>query len=394
MKVYEALPPLSPRAGFLRTVSGWRDAALVEFGPEGTMHYAQSAIHGETDNLFTTGMEEKQIIFGDTANLEAAIREVDARRAPEVLFVTSSPVSEIIGTDLLGVCRSLQPELHGRILCWDRVPMEGTEAEGQRKACALAAGYLREQAARFPGKKSGEKKQVLILGLNASDWNGTADLNELRRMLARYLGLTCLNENDGRFRLSELVKADWILVVDPAAAVLAETARELWGTPWYGAVPYGIAGSEELLRNAEESLGLVRNRQWETDRREVDRLISQFRMSVRTGAQGLLLDVRAHRQGALERFLSREAGLFVKLPENDGQSFSGSGVVAKPDTVRPGDIFLGCGTACALYPGAKALCMDYPTSGQLRLTPYVPYMGLHGAANLLNALYPLCEQSL
>ena len=87
MKVYEALPPLSPRAGFLRTVSGWRDAALVEFGPEGTMHYAQSAIHGETDNLFTTGMEEKQIIFGDTANLEAAIREVDGRqnrnRAPK-----------------------------------------------------------------------------------------------------------------------------------------------------------------------------------------------------------------------------------------------------------------------------------------------------------------------
>ena len=71
MKVYEALPPLSPRAGFLRTVSGWRDAALVEFGPEGTMHYAQSAIHGETDFDFARDFKREVKNFVDSVEGKA-----------------------------------------------------------------------------------------------------------------------------------------------------------------------------------------------------------------------------------------------------------------------------------------------------------------------------------
>lgn len=392
MKIYEALPPASPRAGFLRTVSDWTDAALVEFGPEGTMHYAQSAIHRETNNLFTTGMEEKQIIFGDTAKLEAAVREVDARCKPEVLFVTSSPVSEIIGTDLSGVCRRMQPKIRARIFCWDRVPLSGTEADGQKKAYTLAARYLRSQADRLPGKEVQTGKRFLVLGLGAPDWNGTADLDEIRRMLGQYLGLTCLNGRDGSYRLADIPAADWILAAEPAALPLAEAARALWGTPWYAGVPYGISGSEELLRHAEESLGLTRNGQWERERREIDRLTVQFRMQVRTGGQALFLDIRQSRQAQLLRFLSREAGLSVKTPENGTESFSGSGVVARLQEVLPGDIFLGCGTACALYAENKRLCMEYPASGQLRLSPYIPYMGLRGAANLLDELYPLCEQ--
>ena len=393
MKIYEALPPASPRAGFLRTVSDWTDAALVEFGPEGTMHYAQSAIHRETENLFTTGMEEKQIIFGDTAKLEAAVREVDARCAPEVLFVTSSPVSEIIGTNLSGVCRRLQPEIHASILCWDRVPMEGTEADGQKKAYTLAAAYLRAQADRFPGKQAQTGKRFLVLGLGAPDWNGTADLDEIRRMLGQYLGLSCLNGRDGSYRLSDVPAADWILAAEPAALPLAEAARALWGTPWYAGIPYGIAGSEEMLRSAEGSLGLARTEAWAQERREVERLTAQFRMRVRADGHKFLADVRGSRQAPLLHFLSREAGLPAKAPENGAESFSGSGVVTRLQEVLPGDIFLGCGTACALYPEGKSLCMEYPASGQLRLSPYIPYMGLRGAANLLNDLYPLCEQN-
>ena len=73
MKIFETLPAASPRMGFFKAVANWLDAAIVEFGPEGTMHYTQGAIAGRTDQLYTTGIKERQIIFGDTGPLEQAI---------------------------------------------------------------------------------------------------------------------------------------------------------------------------------------------------------------------------------------------------------------------------------------------------------------------------------
>ena len=160
MNVFETLPPISPRMGFLRTVSGWLDAALVEFGPEGTMHYAQSALQGGAENLFTSGMEERQVIFGDTRPLEDALRAVDAARAPGLLFLTSSPVSEIIGADLEQVRRQLQPGLRARLSVWDRVPVQGTEQDGQRPAGGIrippfGTGALPGLVSRPPGGGAG-----------------------------------------------------------------------------------------------------------------------------------------------------------------------------------------------------------------------------------------------
>ena len=191
MNVFETLPPISPRMGFLRTVSGWLDAALVEFGPEGTMHYAQSALQGGAENLFTSGMEERQVIFGDTRPLEDALRAVDAARAPGLLFLTSSPVSEIIGADLEQVRRQLQPGLRARLSVWDRVPVQGTEQDGQRSAYAAGADYLRTLP---PKADRGAAGGVVVLGLDQTDWNGRSDLNELRRMFADYFGLACRND--------------------------------------------------------------------------------------------------------------------------------------------------------------------------------------------------------
>ncbi len=389
MKIYESLPPLSPRAGFLRTVSSWKDAALVEFGPEGTMHYAQSSIHGEFSNLFTTGMEEKQIIFGETSNLEDAVREIDRLSSPNVIFVTSSPVSEIIGTNLKQICQKLQPEVDGKIICWDQIPMEGSEENGQLKAYEFASDYLKQKAGFFKRmERSCDDKRFLVLGLGASDWNGTADLNEICRMMKVFLGLECLNDPDGKYSLSDIPSADWILVADPSAVPLAETAEKLWGIPWYEGLPYGVRESEAVIKEAEQALKICRNSQWEKERRETERIIALFRMNTRPEERKILIDVKKGRMEPLKEFLSKEAKLFIKVPGNRESSFSFTGVVDVLNEIEAEDIFVGCGTACALYPYNNTLCLDYPSSGQYMLSPYIPYMGMHGAANLLNALYP------
>ena len=386
MIVYENLPPLSPRAGFLRAVSGWLDAALVEFGPEGTMHYAQSSIGGDVQNLFTTGLEEKQIIFGDTDNLEDAIRELDRIAAPKVLFVTSSPVSEIIGTDLEGLCHRLQQEVSARLLCWDRIPMEGREELGFEQAHTMAAQALTQTG--LP-REAGENR-ALVLGLDASAWNGTADVNEIRRMLRDYLGVALLNRQDGKYSLSDVRKADWILVADPCALPLATAAQTLWGTPWYCGLPYGISGSHKMLCHAEKALKLNRHPEWQEESRRVSRIIFNFRMNTPQGIHPLRIDVRESRQRALLEFLTEEAGLPFQPPQ-DATTFCKTGMVGPLQDVSPGTVFLGCGAACELHPQAATLCLDYPTLSRQMLTPYIPYTGIQGAANLLHTLYPFLQ---
>ena len=118
MKVYEALPPASVRLGFYRAAAPWKDVAVVEFGPEGTMHYVQSNVRGESSHFFATGLKEGQIIFGDTENLEKAILEIDGQLHPGLIIVMSSPVSEIIGADLRAVCFKMQPNVCAHLIAW------------------------------------------------------------------------------------------------------------------------------------------------------------------------------------------------------------------------------------------------------------------------------------
>ena len=271
MKVFDQLPPASARIGFFRTVAGWKDAALVEFGPEGTMHYAQGNIKGETGNLYTTGMKERQIIFGDTDTLENAIRDIDRSAHPKLLFVTSSPVSEVIGADMASVAFDLQPEVSAKLSVWDRVPIEGDQAQGERAAYERAAKYLEG----IEGCK--EKHGFVVLGLTEADWNGIADLGELRRMAECYFELPCFNGTDGRYCLDDLAHAEWILAATPESALLAEKAQMLWGTPWHQAMPYGVSACEIMVEAMEAALGRTAKPLWKREHMEAKRIIMYLR---------------------------------------------------------------------------------------------------------------------
>lgn len=382
MNVFETLPPISPRMGFLRTVSGWLDAALVEFGPEGTMHYAQSALQGGAENLFTSGMEERQVIFGDTRPLEDALRAVDAARAPGLLFLTSSPVSEIIGADLEQVRRQLQPGLRARLSVWDRVPVQGTEQDGQRSAYAAGADYLRTLP---PKADRGAAGGVVVLGLDQTDWNGRSDLNELRRMFADYFGLACRNDPQGRYRLEELRSARLLLAASPAALPLAEAAQALWGVPVCRGLPYGVRGSARLVESVSRLLEQAPSPAWSADRREAEQAVREFQFALRPWPKReLRLCVRPERAACLASFLSGELKLSVSTPPEHA-------FLMQPPA---GAVLLGSGILCRLYPQHPSLCLDTPVLHQQLFSTHLPFAGIRGTANLLSALYPLLTEDV
>lgn len=144
MKVFESLPDLSARIGFLKTVANWKDAVSIEFGPEGTMHYIQSDIAGYTENLFTTGIRESEIIFGDTRRLEQAILDLDRDLKPRIIFILSSPVSQIIGADLRGLIEKINRQVEAKLLVWENIATESIEEEGRVKAYKEVASLIKD----------------------------------------------------------------------------------------------------------------------------------------------------------------------------------------------------------------------------------------------------------
>lgn len=385
MKVFEGLPSASPRLGFFQAAASWLDAALVEFGPEGTMHYVQGNIPGKTERLYTTGMRERQIIFGDTAPLEQAILDIDRSAKPDLLFVTSSPVSEIIGIDLEAEVRDVRARIHAALSVWDHVPVEGTRAQGRAAAYEKAAGYLRQTMA---GAAREEKTGCLILGLGEADWNGAADLNELRRMLEAYFGIPCLNEPDGRYRLSDIPKARCLLVVQPEAAALAQTAEELWGLPWHRCVPYGLRACEQLVSALEQMLRQKAAPCWAAERQEIKRSLAQFREKAGRRRWNVCLEAGNSRAPAWTGFLE-ELGLAVSRPADDWPLLStGEGTGGDAEALTA-DLLLGCGFLCARHPEIPSLCVDYPAAGQKLFSRHIPMMGSWGAENVMTLLFSL-----
>lgn len=387
MKVYETLPPASPRAGFYRAVATWKDAAMLEFGPEGTMHYVQGNIKGYTSNLFTTGLKEHQIIFGDTDALESAIRDIDRDQAPELLFVVSSPVSEIIGTDLNMVCRKLQKHIHAWLSVWDNVPVTGTEPIGAVQAYEKAAQFLKDNA---PEHRSGAQEGFLVLGLGEGDWSGLADIEELCRMMEAYFDLPCRNDRDGRYCLSNLAQAKWIIVAAPEALPLAQAANQMWGIPYFQGLPYGLSATEALVNAAAQALEAVPSEQWRSDFSEVKTAVAQFRVAIRSRRKrGIYLDARPARIDGWNALLSDELGLNVSLPEAGSSALSTDGSVGFNEIIGKGDILMGCGILSGLYPENPAVCIEYPVTNQKQFGRYTPFCGIRGVLNLLDRIYPL-----
>lgn len=375
MRVFDTLPPASPRQGFLRTVSAWLDAALIEFGPEGTMHYAQSTLHGENSNLFTTGMEERHVIFGDTANLEAAIMEIDSTHHPYLIFVTSSPVSEIIGTDMAQICYELQSQVQAQLCPWDRVPLEGYASQGRHQAFLTAAAQL----SALPVRQA-DQSGFFVLGLDRSDWNGRSDLNELRRMMHKYFGLSCRNDSNGRYRLKDLPSAKLILVADSAAQPLADVCKDRWGIPSCAGLTYGLQSTKTLIEHAAAMLQQSPSPSWQEDFAAADDALLAFRQSIRTWPKRTFrLCLDSYRADLLAAFLTQELGQQVHTLHEDD-------FLTKPSA---DELLIGSGILCSLYPENDSLCMDYPTITQMVFSSHFPFAGLYGAENFLTAVYPL-----
>lgn len=256
MQLYKYLPPASDRMGALWALSSLREAAVLEYGPAGTTHYAiEGFMQLNADmqaRLFTTHMDETDIVMGDSTRLEDTLREVDTVYAPSVIFVVASSISSIIGTDLETICAARQPETQATLIPITGGGWRGDYTLGIREVLtALANKVVAERTIELPNTCN-------IIGVNIDCYNFQSDIRELRYLLKEAFGLavhTVFTADSSVSEIKQAANAKFNIVLRSEGLECAELLQSRHGQPYVYGAPYGYRGTLEWLQKVGQVLG-------------------------------------------------------------------------------------------------------------------------------------------
>jgi nitrogenase molybdenum-iron protein alpha/beta subunit len=260
MQLYKYFPTPSDRMGVLWSLVSIKDACVIEYGPAGTTHYASEGIaqfNGDIDaKLFTTHMDEEDIIMGDSSRLEETIREVDAIHCPRVIFVLASTISSVVGTDIERICQNLQDEISAQLIPFTGGGFRGDYSAGIREVLtALAVKIVKEPAGKIP-------QSYNIIGSNIDCYNFASDIKELERMMSACFGCslnTVFTAKSSIKELEEAARAEFNLVLRSEGLDCAAVLKDKYGLNYYAGSPYGFKGTANWIKGIEKAFSIKAN---------------------------------------------------------------------------------------------------------------------------------------
>ena len=250
MSLCRYLPTPSDRMGILWTLLSIDDTVVIEFGPTGTTHFSMGffgSIGVEQENrLFATHMKEDDVIMGCTDTLEDAIIEVDQWTKPKAIFLVASSVSSIIGTDLKGVCKLMQPKVSAKLYALENGGFRGDYTAGIK---VIYDSLLKDMI--------GEKGETLdktynILGASLHTYRMRSDINEIKTLMKdsfKYNSIATLCVDTDEEIIRKSVNAKLNIVLSFEALELAEYIKENYNIPYIYGAPYGYRGTLEWLKS-------------------------------------------------------------------------------------------------------------------------------------------------
>ncbi len=161
--------------GAIKAISNIRDSVILVHGPKGCVYHINYILGmrgDKTSNVYSTCMDEKDVIFGAGDKLKSAIIELDNECDPALIAVLSCCASSIIGEDVESVVKDVQTR--AKILGIDAGGFEGDYRSGYSETLRRLVEVLVEPS------HTREKLSVNLIGLLRAG----PDLRELKRVLA------------------------------------------------------------------------------------------------------------------------------------------------------------------------------------------------------------------
>jgi nitrogenase molybdenum-cofactor synthesis protein NifE len=240
--------------GAIKALSTVKRCAVLVHGPKGCVYHINYILGMRGDRpseVYSTCLDEHDVIFGAEEKLREAIEEIDASLHPDLIAVLSCCVSSIIGEDLNAAARAASTS--ARVVGIEAGGFEGDFREGYSETlCRLVEEFVRGP----PGEV--RDRSVNLVGL----LRGGPDLRELLRVLG-LIGvrvnatLTANAAVDDLERLGEAALN--IVLCEPAGLEAAKLLEQVCGTPFIVAdIPVGHAATIRFLDSVADALGIGR----------------------------------------------------------------------------------------------------------------------------------------
>lgn len=237
--------------GAIKAVATLKRTVVLVHGPRGCVYHINYILgmRGDRHNpVFSTCMDEHDVVFGAEDRLRNAIEELDRLKRPDMIVVLSCCASGIIGEDLESACRAARTDALV-------IPIEAGGFSGD-----FSTGYattLRALVART-AKRGVEKERgtVNLVGM----LRGGPDLREMKHLLS-LIGISVGTVIPAGATVADLQNAGRaeknIVICETSGLEAAKFLEETFGTPWITVpFPVGAELSLEFLRDVSVSLGL------------------------------------------------------------------------------------------------------------------------------------------
>ncbi|MFI3167127.1 MAG: nitrogenase component 1 [Bacillota bacterium] len=254
MALTRFLPTPSDRMGILWTLLQIEDAIILEYGTEGTTAYAMKTfmmmgmdVHNK---LFATGLDENNVVMGDTTSLEKKIVELDKKFSPKAIFVMASSVSSMTGADVKGVCKYMQDNVNAKIVVFTQGGFNGDFSSG------IEACYT-DLVSNFAINQYQTENSYNILGVSAIEHSAKADVLAIEKLIASNFGLyknAVLSFEISIAKIETMSKSKVNIVLSYEGLKAAEILKERFGTPYVYALPIGETAINQWLSDVAKAI--------------------------------------------------------------------------------------------------------------------------------------------
>lgn len=388
MEIYKYLPLASDRMGMLWTLSSIEDICILEFGPAGTTHYAIEGVGSlngkEKAKIYSTHMDEKDVTFGRYDRLEKAVVELDINIKPKYIFLMTSSISSIIGTDIEGICHMLQDQVEAKLIPVDLPGFKGDYTRGVEQALSLIAKKMVQ--------KTAEKKDTYnILGCTIDQYQFESDSLEIQRMMKQFFHKevqTIFTAYTSCTAIEKAAQASLNIVIRKEALPMAQYMEEQFGIPYIYHKPYGFKGTCNWIQMIQEVTS------WTLDQETYQAEISELKthmMSIKrkfyhyksVKACAIFAD-RDTAFGMSE--LLEELGLEINHLQiihesNEKNIKSGYNERERMSYLKDRELYLLLGDGATLkmpHKAREAVQISNPNLDKIILYPYTPYVGFRG----------------
>lgn len=260
MKVIsEGLPEATDYFGVIRTLTGVKDCIIVEHGAPGTMTYTQLSYHAMNrerihGRIFSSGVDENDVVMGSDTRLADAVRWVDKTHHPALIAVVATAITAVIGLDIEGFCRKMQPEISARLIAFPSGGFRGSYFSGIEESSRLLVDNC-----MYGYDLPRQNQSVNILGPTGEAFNIASDLAEFRRILD-LMGVavhTVFPHGCTTADVAAIPAAHLNLVTRDVMVPVGEHIRNQCGQEFYFGMPMGIRGTVEWIRDVSGLLGIT-----------------------------------------------------------------------------------------------------------------------------------------